>query len=713
MVTLMAAMIAVAPALTPDKAARITLGGRLGAQVRGIVDNWLIPMPDRNPAVLGMFQDRDTNPPKALLPWSGEFAGKYLTGGTEMYRLTRDPKLKARLQRFVDDLIACQDADGYLGPFQKPYRLKNWAPNTWGKGDITWDAWGHYHAILGLLAWHEATGDAKALNAARKIGDLLVSHYGEKGQPVGRGTSPEMNQAAVHGLTLLHKRTGEVRYLDLAEKIVREFAMDGAGNYLEGALAGEGFWQLPANGTRWESLHSLMALPELYWLTGNADYRKAFDHHYWSIAETGRHNNGGFSTGEGARGNPYLPGAIETCCTVAWAALGVEQLRLTGDPHVADELEMSLLNQVRAMTAPDGSWCTYNTPMDGVRVPSKEEIGFQIRPGSEDVNCCTANFPRAFGMISDWAMMRDAKGIVLNYYGPSTLETSVHGVKVGLRQETAYPQEGRIELHVEPTKPTRFALRLRVPHWSEATRLRVNGKPVSAKAGSYVALEREWKKGDRVTLDLDMRPWFWVGQREQRGKVSVYRGPTLMALQTPGGAATYSGAWEGGPALRVSQAKGAAVEHRFEGDVVRVRAMKYDDGGEAEAFVDGKSIGTIDFYGPKRDVPFVWKRTGFGAGTHTLRLVALGTKAEDSKSVWINVGGFEPAWQLPSFEPEAFAQAKQKGEAMIVKDVSGREVTLLPYAIAGDNRMPYATWLPCKGLRGAPFSRENPSRTTR
>ena len=91
--------------------------------------------------------------------------------------------------------------------------------------------------------------------------------------------------------------------------------------------------------------------------------------------------------------------------------MGVDMLRLTGNPIVADELELSTLNQVLGYQHRSGKWCTYNTPMDGVRVQQHEaDIAFQIRPGSEEINCCSANAPRGFGMISDWALMTDGRG---------------------------------------------------------------------------------------------------------------------------------------------------------------------------------------------------------------------------------------------------------------------------------------------------------------
>ena len=100
-----------------------------------------------------------------------------------------------------------------------------------------------------------------------------------------------------------------------------------------------------------------------------------------------------------------------------------------------------------------------------------------------------------------------------------------------LRQETDYPRDGRIEIAVDVEGSAgELALGLRVPAWSEDTKLALNGSPLPRPAaGGYVWLEGPWHSGDRITLELDIRPRFWVGEREAAGKASIYRGPLLLA----------------------------------------------------------------------------------------------------------------------------------------------------------------------------------------
>ena len=293
------------------------------------------------------------------------------------------------------------------------------------------------------------------------------------------------------------------------------------------SYAGEEFYQ--CRKPRWESLHAIQGIAQLYWLTGEKSYRTAFERLWWSIVKLDRHNNGGFSAGEQAQGNPYHPGAIETCCTVAWIAMSVDMLRMTGNSLVADELELSTLNQVLGYQHPSGKWCTYNTPMDGRRRKSVEEIGFQIRPGSEEINCCSANAPRGFGMIAQWALMSDGRGLVVNWYGQSTMMARLSGTEVTLEQQTDYPRDGRILVKVSPKGELRFPLKMRIPGWSAQTRVEVNGQAVAnVRPGAYLVLDRTWKPGDSVRIDIDMSLHYWVGERECAGKVSIYRGPLLL-----------------------------------------------------------------------------------------------------------------------------------------------------------------------------------------
>src|SRR5437867_3005849 len=146
---------------------RFKIAGRVGDYLAGVTEQWLKVAPESNPAMLEMFRDRDRRPARDLVPWAGEFAGKYLVSAVQVWRVTGDPSLKNSIAQFVKQLLPLQAEDGYLGPWPKGSRLTGRAPNAGPKGGETWDAWGHYHIMLGLLLWHEDTRDAATLGCAR------------------------------------------------------------------------------------------------------------------------------------------------------------------------------------------------------------------------------------------------------------------------------------------------------------------------------------------------------------------------------------------------------------------------------------------------------------------------------------------------------------------------------------------------------------------
>lgn len=496
--------------------ARYHFEGLVGERIDANVNQWIIPAPVANPGMIQMFHLRDRQPAPKLVPWAGEFAGKYLISAIQAVRMRDRQDLRERVARVVQDLIASQASDGYLGPFPEAIRLKT-----------NWDLWGHYHCMLGLLMWHEETGDDAALQACRRAADLMCATFLGGAMRVADAGSPEMNMAVIHGLGRLYRAARDPRYLQLMHEIEKDW--ESAGDYLRTALAGVEFYKTPK--PRWESLHDLQGLLELFRITGDERYARAFAHHWRSILRHDRRNTGGFSSGEQATGNPYAPTAIETCCTTAWIALSIDMLQLTGEAAVADELELSTFNAGLGAQHPSGRWWTYDTPMDGVREASAHSIVFQARAGAPELNCCSVNGPRCLGALSEWAVMKTPDGLALNYYGPGGFQGKLSDhTPVALEIDSDYPISGRVLIRVEPLVSRRFTLRLRIPAWSQNSSVRVNNIPVrNIEPGRYIELQRQWRGGDRIALDLDLPLRAVAGAREAAGRVSLYRGPLLLA----------------------------------------------------------------------------------------------------------------------------------------------------------------------------------------
>jgi DUF1680 family protein len=486
--------------------------GWVGERVDANVNHWLLPAPSANPGMLEMFRMRDREPAPQLVPWAGEFAGKYLHSAVESLRLTADPQLEAHIRRFVRELIDTQDENGYLGPFPKSQQLLG-----------NWDLWGHYHVMQGLLEWHDFSSDADAVAACRRAADLVCRTYLDGGRRAIDAGSDEMNLSIIHGLGRLHRLTGEPRYFALMREIERDW--ERAGDYLRTGVAGIEFYRTPR--PRWESLHGLQGLAELWRITGDEKYRTAFGNHWRSIARNDIRNTGGFSGGEQATGNPWSPSAIETCCTVAWMAMTIDCLRMTGDPLALDLLELAFVNAAMGAQHPSGRWWTYNTPMDGAREASAHSIVFQARAGTPELNCCSVNGPRTLGMLAHWAVMDDGSGLVINWHGAGRLGTD----QFELECESGYPFDAsKVTWRVvrAPREPLR--LRFRIPGWARGpVRAALNGE--SVETGSHsLAITRAWKTGDVVGIEFSPELRAVAGDREALGRVSIYYGPVLLAF---------------------------------------------------------------------------------------------------------------------------------------------------------------------------------------
>ena len=531
--------------------------GWVGDRIRANENNWLIPAPSVNPGMIGMFRNRDrlTWAPAA---WIGEYAGKYLISAVQSLRLTRNPSLAAVVETFVSGLLDPHVPDHSLGL------------------PLPWDLWGQYHVMLGLLHWYAYSGDSAALAACVGAADLAYSRYFDAPCRMmdPDPDHPEVNMAIIHVLTLLFAWTGDARYREFAYKIADGWATcDIALNYLQDARAGVPFWN--GKGRRWEGLPSIQALAELSYIIPDSDtaqiYFAAFNKVWQDLHDSERHCTGGFTSSETTTGDHCNPGFIETCGTVAWMALTIDKALMSLDnTDAADDLELALFNAVLGAQTPDGRLWTYHTPMGGItmddfadgssdsgvfmqcqsgyRLPATYNLSGQsdcsyppfaggnklpLLGSYPQLSCCAANGPRGIGCLSEWAVVRSERTLVINYYGPGYFTVATpSGAPLRVTQRTAYPADGVIDIVLDLPAPEIFTIALRIPGWSTRSRVELNGGTLDSSAGRYCQIFREWRSDDTVRITMDMNVAKKTGTPRANGLKVAYYGPLLLALDS-------------------------------------------------------------------------------------------------------------------------------------------------------------------------------------
>lgn len=518
------------------------LSGPMGERYDANVRNWLLTAPYANPGMVQMYFRRNQQHQR-LVPWYGEFTGKYLTSAVLSYNMQPNEELAKAINYVIDQLALAQDTDGYLGIWPDSEKLRGRTQ----AGDKTWDAWGHYHNMMGLYLWYKATGSEKAWDVLDKaIGCLhdffVVTNHTMDEDKDGTDT------AIAHICALVYQDTKDERCMDLVKKAFDTFDTVLGGNYYNAGLEGTPFYRMQR--TRWECLHPIQAIKVMYDITGEESYKTSFVNIWDGIVKNDRHNTGGFSSGERACGNPYDLRAIETCCTIAWMALSEDMLDMSDDSYVADELELSTWNGLIGAQYANGRSFTYNTPMLGDKKASAHEIVFQATPGASELNCCSVNGPRGIGMIGEWGVKTKGNQITVNYYGASETIVAVEsGHKVTITQEGSYPFGSDLKITVEAEAGYEGDIRLRIPFWSENTVVIRNGEKVEGvTARSYLTMESA-KDGDVYEITFDMSPHFWQGNMELGGKTSIYCGAILMAADQR----FNNGNWEQLPTLKLSE----------------------------------------------------------------------------------------------------------------------------------------------------------------
>lgn len=477
----------------------IKLGGHVGDVVNAVFEHRILG--EDVAALVEPFRHKEEKS-----QWQMEFWGKWILGAADMYIYTRNQQLYEKMQASVAALLDTQQDDGYIGNYAPDYHLAQW------------DVWGRKYVVRGLLAWYDVSGDKAALDAACKEMDFLIKELAEKNKKiVETGNYRGMPSASIlNAVVKLYQATNEKKYLDFANTIVADIESEQGAKLIEKALAGihvaERFphpdsWYSEANGQKaYEMMSCYEGLLDLYTVTQNDTYFKAARLAVDDIINTEINVAGSGSSHECWYGGKALQArptfhTMETCVTTTWLQI-LNRLRvLTGESRYADLMEQTFFNALFASLKLDASRIAKYMPLEGVHTPGEQQCGMTT-------NCCNANGPRGFALIPKTAYTVNTAEITANFYAPSVAAINIGGkTTVELTQTGDYPKGNTVGITIATKKKTDFTLKLRIPAWSKATTVAVNGQNIEGvRSGTYFAITRTWQNGDSVSIDFDMNP---------------------------------------------------------------------------------------------------------------------------------------------------------------------------------------------------------------
>jgi DUF1680 family protein len=458
---------------------------------------------------------------------AGHTLGHYLTALSQHYASTGDERCRERVDYIVNELDSCRIhfVNGFIGGMpggDKVFKeVKKGIIRSKGF-DLNglWVPWYNEHkTMMGLSDAYLLTGNRKALeiltDLSGYLADVVKDLTHEQVQSMLACEYGGMNEAFAQVYAL----TGDRKYLDASYVFYQDRLQD--------RLA-EGADVLPG-------LHANTQIPKIigsarqYELTGNERDKRIASFFWHTLVHSHTYANGGNSMGEylsaaGKLNDRLSTNTCETCNTYNMLKLTRFLYEWTADPQYLDYYERALYNHILASQHPiDGRTCYFLSL----------GMGTQKDFYSKDDNftCCMGtgfeNHSKYGGSIYSYTTADS--GLNVNLYIPSELTWREKGVK--LRMETAYPQDGKVTLRLTECPSQTMAINLRYPAWATSgATVRVNGagQAVTVRPGSFITLDRKWKKGDRIEADFPMN-LYTVAMPDNADRRAVFYGPSLLA----------------------------------------------------------------------------------------------------------------------------------------------------------------------------------------
>ena len=485
---------------------------------------------------------------------------KFMEAVMYVYAQNGDKKLLKELDSYIDIIGKAQQEDGYL---QTQAQLRDDIERYSNRRNH--EMYNTGHLLTSACIHHRVTGQRNFLDIAIKHADLLYTYFYPDTEHFGRFG---FNQTQIMGLVELYRTTKKKKYLKLAEKFINRrgtFEIDNTittRGYPIGDMVQE---RTPLRESKEAVGHAVLALyyyagaADVYAETGEQALVDALDRLWENVTEKKMYVTGavgqahyGASTSkdmiqEGFIDEYMMPNMTaynETCANVCNSMFSYRMLGVRGESKYADIMELVLYNSALSGISLEGKDYFYANPLrmiHGARDYENFPSGTDMPAREPYLNCfcCPPNLVRTIAKVSGWAYGLSKNGIAVQLYGGNQLSTQLlDGSTLKLKQTTQYPWEGLVSIEIEECKKKAFDILLRIPKWAEGTTIKINGKPSKATivAGTFARINRRWKKGDVITIEMPMTVDFVEGHpriEEVRNQVAIQRGPVVYCMESP------------------------------------------------------------------------------------------------------------------------------------------------------------------------------------
>lgn len=456
--------------------------------------------------------------------WRGEYWGKMMRGACFVYSYTRNEELYDLLVETVKDMASTIEDSGRVSTYRLDEEFGGW------------DIWCRKYVLLGMQYFLEICKDEQLKkelidNMCRQL-DYIMSKVGpEEGKLLITKTTTHWrglnSSSLLEPVVRLYNLTGKQEYLDYAKYII-DCGFTDISNIIQ-LVIDDDFppYQYPITKA-YEMISCFEGLLEYYRVTGEETYKavilrfadRVLETDFTVIGSCGcTHEQFDHSTVRQANTTNYFA-MQETCVTVTLMKFMYQLHLLTGESKYVDAFERALYNGYFgavntelvieplilndhpdwiAEPLPFGSYSPLTAGMRGRLIG-----GLLVMPDNHYYGCCACIGSAGIGMVPKLQLMTTREGFALNLFNGGAITSKTPADKeITFKLDTDYPKNGNVRISLSLAGEEAFTLLVRNPDWSQKTVVRVNGQAVEATEG-YIRLERNWKDGDTVELELDM-----------------------------------------------------------------------------------------------------------------------------------------------------------------------------------------------------------------